>query len=164
MQRNTLEAKLGDRVLRAPQQEQQQQHTADASTQAVEGGDAGAGEDGAAEGAGQEGAAAAQQEEQIDITAASEPTDDEVKAEMAAMFDLSEQTSTVFAITMACIDPEFDAQTEDFLRRGEAARARRGLLTCTPRHHHVERAPPATIRGSSRLQRSRPSRTSCTAC
>jgi hypothetical protein len=95
LQRNTLEAKLGNRVLRVAQEDEQAQQAETTSDEATE-----------------------PAEEKIDITAACEPTDEEVRAEMTMLFDAAEQTPSVFAVTMACIEPEYDTQILDFLRQG----------------------------------------------
>jgi hypothetical protein len=58
-------------------------------------------------------------EPQIDVAAACEPTEAEVHAEMALLFDASDQAPCVFAVTMACIEPEFYSHTQDFLKQGK---------------------------------------------
>ncbi|KAL6751227.1 hypothetical protein V8C86DRAFT_2782277 [Haematococcus lacustris] len=140
---NTLVAKLGSRAHKlrrraaasASQEEGQPAvSSADAAAQTTDPlnpstAHAGVGESDADDGNQEEGGEGAQGEDEesmvmeaaaaegIDLQAAAEPLEEEVKAEMAMLFggQDSESEPTIFAVTMACIDAAFEAQTREFL-------------------------------------------------
>lgn len=116
VQTNTLMAKLGDRVKKSASRGEQvegeggaQQPGSDSVSEGVQATEGFGGIEGA-DGADDEG---------IDITAAAEPSDEETKAEMAAMFgdETAEAEPTIFAITMACIDEGYESQALDFISK-----------------------------------------------
>lgn len=117
VQTNTLFAKLGNRVRAKPTSRA-------AQADLGEGREGAGGEEGGYGDAGEPGpdvpGGPADDDEHIDITAAAEPTEEEVKAEMALLFGGGAADggapSTIFAVTMACIDEPYEANTLQFLR------------------------------------------------
>jgi hypothetical protein len=154
MQLNTLKAKLGERASRRAASRKAQgsvdgNHEATAST---DGGGGGGGSMSGAEGEGSDAAGLSPREEPlqqegvepdiINLDAAAEPLEEEVKAEMGVMFGggASEVDPTIFAVTMACIDPQYEGQTLEFLQHGGSIGGWHVVQCCAglrPCHAHL---------------------------
>jgi hypothetical protein len=128
MQLNTLKAKLGERAARRAAT-RKAQGSGDGNIEGAASTDGGASVSGV-DGEGSESAGMSPREDstgqqevvepEINLDAAAEPLEEEIKAEMGVMFGggASEVEPTIFAVTMACIDPQYEGQTLEFLQHG----------------------------------------------